>query len=134
MLPQSFVRHTLWAGAAALMALASPVLAMADAAHPAEICVNSSNSMQQLAMIDKPGDDGFQCLGLMLDGDAVKALRLETHRFQSERRHADSERIEVTEFPLAVVKSSRGAVLDGIPGHDAIILQGNLSPSSSKAE
>ncbi len=70
----------------------------------------------------------------MVDGDAVTALRLETHRFASARRHADGERVEVTEFPLAVIESHRGAVLDGIPGHDAIILHGTISASSPKTE
>ena len=114
----------------ALMALA-PALATAGAAH-AEICANSTNSIQQLAMINKPGDAGFQCLGLVLDGDAITGLRLETHRFHAEYRHA--EQIEVTEFPLAVVASLRGAVLDGVPGHDALILKGDLAASSRKAE
>jgi hypothetical protein len=127
-------------GLTALALAGSPALAIGTVdpvVRPApqdEVCGKSSNSVQQLSMIEKPGDDNFQCLSLMLDGDTVTALRLETHRFASAPRRADAQRVEVTVFPLAVVESRRGAVLDGVPGHDAIILRGSISASSRKAE
>ena len=132
----SFGRQMAWAVVAALAVGGAPVLAAIDpaAAHDRQggICANSTGSVQQLAMIEKPGEDNFQCLGVTLEGDAVKAFRLETHSLAARDRDAESAEVKVTEFPLAVVESSRGAVLDGIPGHDAIILRGNLSTPSNQ--
>jgi hypothetical protein len=127
-----------WTGMAALAVFAVPYLAAIDPAagqgRQDEICMNSSGSVQQLTTIEKPGENTIQCLGVALEGDRVKALRLETHNFASRDRHIEAEEVKVTEFPLAVVESSRGAVLDGIPGHDAIILQGNFSASSNQTK
>jgi hypothetical protein len=124
----------------ALARMATPVLAVAAvlaggasdsrAAVPSrqdQICVNSDKSTRQLATIESTGDSSFQCLSLSLDGDTVKALRVETHRFASSERRPDTEHVEFAEFPVAVIESSHGAVLDGIPGHDAVILQGHFS-------
>jgi hypothetical protein len=94
-------------------------------------CTRSTDTIKQLAVIEKPSDDSFQCLGVSLQGDTIKAIRLETHSLAST---VDAERVVVAEFPPAVVESSRGAVLDGVPGFDAIILQGNLSTPSTKKE
>jgi hypothetical protein len=77
-------------------------------------------------MIDSSGDDSFQCLGLSVAGDAVTAIRLETHGIASAGQHTDLQPILVAEFPKAVMESRRGAVLDGRPGHDAIVLRGRL--------
>jgi hypothetical protein len=86
-------------------------------------------------MIEKPGEGKFQCLGVALDGETVTALRLETHNFTSRDRDTEAAgAVKITEFPLAVVASSRGAVLDGVPGHDAIILKGNIAAPSNKTE
>jgi hypothetical protein len=138
---KSFGRNTAWAAIVALALAGSPGLAgiglsapAIDTARPAESCANSSASIRQLAMIDSPQDSKFQCLGLSLEGDTVKAIRLETHHFASTGRHAESEQVEIAEFPPSVVESSHGAVLDGIPGHDAIILQGHLAALPAKAE
>ncbi|HLY56272.1 MAG TPA: hypothetical protein VKS60_11995 [Stellaceae bacterium] len=85
-------------------------------------------------MIDNSGDGSFQCLGLVMDGQAIKGIRVETHSFASTRRRTDSERVNVAEFSTAVLESSHGAVLDGVPGHDAIILQGHLPTLPGGAE
>jgi hypothetical protein len=137
----SFGRNTVCAGIAALVLAGSPVLAaigldppVLEAGRPGAICANSSASIWQLATIESGQDPKFQCLGLSLDGDIVKAIRLETHNFASARRRPDAERIEIAEFSPAVVESSRGAVLDGVPGHDAIILKGHLTAPPAKAE
>jgi hypothetical protein len=141
MLRKSFGHRTVWAGMAALALAGSPVLAAIglnppalEAGRPGETCASSSAAFRQLATIDSRQDPKFQCLGLSLDGDTVTAIRLETHNFASTSRHPDSERVEIAEFPPAVVESSHGAVLDGIPGHDAIILQGHLASPPAKAE
>ena len=93
-------------------------------------CGPSSASVKQLAVIEHPDGKGFQCLGLSLADGTVSALRLETHSFEHVAGHNRMETVAVVEFPAAVVESSRGAVLDGVPGHDAIVLQGHLAPSS----
>jgi hypothetical protein len=133
----SFGRLIAWAGIAALAVLAAPYVAAIDPAagqdRQDEICTNSTGSVQQLATIEKPGENTIQCLGVALEGDRVTALRLETHNFASSDHHTEEE-VKFTEFPLAMVESSRGAVLDGIPGHDAIILQGNLSTPSNQTK
>ena len=95
--------------------------------HQGWACARSTDTVKQLAVIENSAEGSFQCLGLSLEGETVKAIRLETHSFMSPPGHPDVERVVVTEFPPAVVESNRGAVLDGVPGHDAITLQGNLS-------
>jgi len=141
MIRQSFGRNACLAGLAALSLAGSPALAAIELETPAAVpgrppatCADSSASIQQLAMIDSAHDSKFQCLGLSLEGDTVKALRLETHSFASTGRHPGPERIDIAEFSAAVVESSRGAVLDGVPGHDAITLQGHLVTPSNRAE
>jgi hypothetical protein len=94
--------------------------------RPDHVCANITNSTKQLAMIDSAGDDSFQCLGLSVEGGTIKAIRLETHGIATTARHLDLQQIETTEFPKAVLESKRGAVLDGSPGHDAIVLRGHI--------
>ena len=128
----SLGRTTAFAGTAAFALACQPARA-AVGQHGRE-CTSSTNSVQQLAMIENADDDGFQCLGLSLDGQTVKAIRLETHSFASARGHRDAEHVVIAEFLPAVLESSHGAVLDGVPGHDAIILQGNLSMLPGKQQ
>jgi hypothetical protein len=141
MIRRSFGRNAAFAGITTLAMAGAPVLAalgpgsvFAAPSRQLRTCAHSTNSMQQLATIDDAGAGVFQCLGLSVEGDRIKAFRLETHDFASTDRHADEERIKVAEFPVAVVESSRGAVLDGVPGHDAIILRGRFSRPASRAE
>jgi hypothetical protein len=101
---------------------------------PDEACANSTKSLKQLAMIDNASESSFQCLGVALDGNAVKAFHVETHRFASADRHPDSEQVKIEEFSMEAVESSRGAVLDGVPGHDAIVLRGHVSAPPGKSE
>jgi hypothetical protein len=98
----------------------------AEPRRPDHACTSFTTSTKQLAMIDSTGDDSFQCLGLSLEGDTVKAIRLETHGIASAGQHTDLQQIEIVEFPKAVMESKRGAVLDGAPGHDAIVLRGHF--------
>jgi hypothetical protein len=102
-------------------------------AMPSQACSNSTSTIAQLALIDTAGDSQFQCLGVALDGDKVKAIRLETHRFPSSRAQTDPAEIRVEQFPEAVTESSRGAVLDGVPGHDAIVLRGKISAPTGES-
>jgi len=98
----------------------------AEAGRP-QACMNSTSSIRQLAMIDHTSDGGFQCIGVSLDGDTVKAIRLERHSPGSDN---GSEQIKVVEYPMTIVDSLHGAVIDGIPGHDAILLRGRSSTPS----
>jgi hypothetical protein len=138
---KSFGRNVIWAGMAALALTGFPVRAAIGPGNPGaaparsdETCTQSTESIRLLAMIDSTHEDKFQCLGLYLEGDTVKGIRLETHSFASAHRDPGSEQVEITEFAVAVVESSRGAVLDGVPGHDAIILQGHLSTAPVTAK
>jgi hypothetical protein len=60
---------------------------------------------------------------------AVRAIRLETHSVADD----DRRQVEIAEFSLAVVESSHGAVLDGVPGDDAIVLQGHFPTPPGRA-
>jgi hypothetical protein len=115
---------------------ANPTPASPNPASPnpaSQSCSNSTSTTMQLALIDTAGDSQFQCLGVSLDGDTVKAIRLETHRFPSSRAQTDQAEIKIEEFPEAVTESSRGAVLDGVPGHDAIVLRGKISAPTGES-
>ena len=136
-----FGRKTALAGIAVVALAGCPVFAAIDSGsmavasnQPTAACPNSTKSLKQLAIIDNVTDGSFQCLGVSLEGDTVKAIRVETHSFASSDRRAQSEQIKVEEFPEAVVESSRGAVLDGVPGHDAIVLRGHFSALPGRSE
>jgi hypothetical protein len=127
-------------GMTALVLAISPVLAGIGTEHLAaepgqlETCTGSTHSIRQLAMIDHTSDGGFQCLGVYVEGDAVKAIRLERHSFASAAGPPASEQIKVVEIPTTVVDSRHGAVIDGIPGHDAILLRGHFSTLAGTGE
>jgi hypothetical protein len=128
-----FGRITAWAGIAGFALAASPLLAApapesaaATSARHDATCANTDYFSRPLVMIDNSGGS-FQCLGLVLDGDAITAIRVETHRFESRRGRADAEQVDRAEFSIGVLEGSQGAVLDGVPGHDALILQGHIS-------
>jgi hypothetical protein len=102
--------------------------------QPSETCMRSTKLLKQLAMIDNTTDGSFQCLGVTLDGETIKTIRVETHKFASPARLKDSERVKIEDFSQAVIESNHGAVLDGVPGHDAIILRGHLSAPSGRSQ
>jgi len=82
--------------------------------------------IQFLAEVDNTRDSNFHCLGLELDGGVIRAVRVETHQFAPAFRQPPFEQVTVTEYSVATIESNRGAVLEGEPGHDAIILQGHF--------
>jgi len=117
----------------ALAGIAAKNLAAApESANPS--CMNSTNSIKQLAVIDNSSDGIFQCLSVSLDGDTIRALRIETHKIGANDQGSDPDQIKIEEFSKAVVESPRGAVLDGVPGHDAIILRGHLAAPQGRSE
>ena len=133
--------YTALAGTAGItIVLALGVLASAPGSPAAEpktqdhACTSFTTATKQLAMIDSTGDNSFQCLGLSLDGDTVTAIRLETHGIASAGQHTDLQPIKIVKFPKAVMESGRGAVLDGRPGHDAIVLRGHVPTAPGTAE
>ena|SRR5271165_2910559 len=132
---------TALASVAAFVPGIAPVKAGFEAQHPGDMsglplqaCSNSTRSIRQLAMIDHTSEGGFQCLGVSVEGDTVKAIRLERHSFVSEGGRTDGELIRVVEFPATIVDSPQGAVIDGVPGHDAIVLHGRFSAPAGKGE
>jgi hypothetical protein len=99
-----------------------------------QTCSISTNSIKQLAVIDKTSEGGFQCLGVFVDGDRVISVRLERHSVTSTSGQPASEQVRILEFPASTIDSIHGAVIDGIPGHDAIVLRGHFRTSPGKAE
>jgi hypothetical protein len=141
MLMTSFGRTVAVAGmaAAALVGFSTPAAigetdSSLQSGHHEWVCARSTDTVKQLATIENSAEGSFQCLGLSVEGETVKAIRLETHSLASPSGHPDVDRVAIAEFAPAVVESNRGAVLDGIPGFDAITLQGNLSAPSSKKQ
>jgi hypothetical protein len=119
-------------GATATLALVC--IPIAAGAEPVQVCARSTPSIQQLALIDGEGDGQFQCLAVSVPDDKVMALRVETHSFTTASGKPVTEHVKLMEFPRAVVESDRGAVLDGIPGHDAIVLRGHFSTPPDRTE
>jgi hypothetical protein len=129
------------AGIAAVALAGCPVFAAIGPSDPtvlpgqsSDSCAHSTKVLKQLAMIDNATDGSYQCLGVALDGDTVKAIRVETHSFASSARQKASERVKTEDFSQAVIESSHGAVLDGVPGHDAIILRGHIAPQLGRSQ
>lgn len=89
-------------------------------------CRGTTGAVQPVATIVNTYDRNYQCLGVLVDAGAnVGAIRFESHRLDGH----DTNR----EFSLAEVASDRGAVLDGRPGHDAMILRGRIAGRTTSA-
>lgn len=92
-------------------------------------CSSGSASVQQIAKITNTRDRNFHCLGVAVDRQSnITAIRFETHEFDADRQSRGSapHRVKVREFSPSDIASEKGVVLDGAPGHDAVILQGNI--------
>jgi hypothetical protein len=96
-------------------------------------CDANTGSVQQLAKIFNTRDRNFQCLGVKVDGNALRGLRIENHKLVGTEA-APVENVSVDEFPVAEIESRHGAVLDGTKGHDAVIVQGSVSPADGDVE
>jgi hypothetical protein len=89
-------------------------------------CRGTTVAVQPLAMVRNTYDRNYQCLGVRVDASTnVMAIRFESHRSDGH----DTDR----EFSPAEVASDRGAVLDGRPGHDALILRGRITARTTSA-
>jgi hypothetical protein len=136
---KSFGRTAALTGAVTLMLAFAPVLAATETPNtppvrPDKSCASAKAATLPIAIIDKIGERDFQCLGVSLENGAIKTILLETHSFADIGKQPEQERTRLEEFPQAVIDSLRGAVLDGIPGHDAIILRGRFITPSHKLE
>lgn len=96
-------------------------------------CDATGGSVQQLAEVFNTRDHNFQCLGVKVDGNAFRGLRVENHRLV-ETGDAPAENVSVDEFPVAEIESRHGAVLEGADGHDALIVQGSASSPDGDVE
>jgi hypothetical protein len=128
-------------GVIGLCLTAAPSVAAPEAAESPALsgqqqrsCANTGNSVYPLVTIDNAGGDSFQCLGLSLQRGVVSGIRVETHHFAVSGRQPAAMEVSINEFPLSVVESSQGAVLDGVPGHDAIVLRGHFPKSPDRVE
>ncbi len=117
-------------GGSPVAATIGPEASAATPRQPAAVCATSSPSFQQIASLHKVGESDFQCLGVSLENGAIKGIRLETHHFNATDPPSALEQVKVEDFPQAALESDRGAVLDGIPGHDAIVLRGHFTTPS----
>lgn len=115
--------------AAAQLAMAQP----AGQVPGGGVC-SDTEKVQLLAKISNTRDSDVQCLGIKLDGNAIEALRIETHRLVAASDATISDHVKVKDFPVAQIESQQGAVLDGAQGHKALILQGHASPSGGNVE
>jgi hypothetical protein len=132
---------TALAGVTALVIAISPVMAGFGDEHPAatsdrsiEACSNSTRSIRQLAVIDHTSDGGFQCIGVFVAGDRVKAIRLERHGFAPKGGRLGAEQIKILEFAPIIADTPQGVVIDGVPGHDAIVLRGRFATPEDMGE
>lgn len=115
--------------AAAVLALRGALGDARGEPVPSLGCSAGSVSVQQIAKITNTRDRNFHCLGVAVDRQAnITAIRFETHEFDADRqsRGRAPHSVKVREFAPRDIASEKGVVLDGRPGHDAVILQGNI--------
>lgn len=89
-------------------------------------CESASPERQPLAKIVNTRDDTYHCLSVSVDAHAeITALRFETYAL------ADAGLARVRSFTRDEIAQTNGVVLDGAPGHDAVILQGDIVPGQT---
>ncbi|MGH7088626.1 MAG: hypothetical protein ACREFQ_06970 [Stellaceae bacterium] len=115
---------------ASLLALAGFAPGIGTAPHD-WACVDRA-SVRQLAEIVNSRDDAHQCLGITVAGGAITSVRFENH-VASGAVAEGAPPVKVTDYPVALIESQHGAVLDGRAGHDAVILKGHFSPMGTSA-
>jgi hypothetical protein len=91
-------------------------------------CEPASPQLQPLAKIVNTRDETYHCLGVSVDARAeITAIRFETHAL------ADAGVARVRSFTPDEIARTQGAVLDGTPGHDAVVLQGDIVRGQTRA-
>jgi hypothetical protein len=95
----------------------------ADDATTGEACAGISAPLQRLATILNTRDKSFDCLSLNLDEKAnIVGVRFEIHDVDDAGTQS-ARSVRIREFTAAQLAADRGAVLDGRPGHDALLLR-----------
>ena len=90
-------------------------------------CEQASPQLQPLAKIINTRDETYHCLGVSVDARAeIIAIRFETHAL------ADAGVARVRSFTPGEIARTQGVVLDGTPGHDAVVLQGDIVPGRTR--
>lgn len=94
-------------------------------------CTALSREVQQLAKIVNTRNGDYHCLGARVDKQQnIISLRFETHRAgagpSGEGRGSNLATVQVRDFTPQQIASPYGVVLDGTPGHDAVLLQGRI--------
>jgi hypothetical protein len=90
-------------------------------------CERASTELQPLAKVVNTRDLTYHCLGVSVDARAeITAIRFETHA------PAEDGIVRVRSFTPAEIARTEGVVLDGTPGHDAVILQGTVVPGQPR--
>jgi hypothetical protein len=98
-------------------------------------CATRTATIHPLAVVRNSRDGDFSCLGLVVDARAIPlAIRFEVHHARPAAGDRQPSPIEVKEFDRDLIASSKGAVLDGQAGHDAVILQGALPGAAGVAQ
>lgn len=127
-----FTQKRLWAGAALIAAVMATITFAARVnAFPAPACHFAGPSVELLATVVNTRDTEVHCLGLDVDADRnITDLRIESHK-RGDDAQGDTR---LKRFSLAAIGTDYGAVLDGRPGHDALILQGRIARGASQAK
>jgi hypothetical protein len=113
----------------ALTAILSVLAAPSDAAPTGAACRFGGASAQLLATVVNTRDSQVHCLGLDVDAQRnITDIRIESHDGNDAGGGVRLKRV-----PVATVASAYGAVLDGKPGHDALILQGPIKAATRSA-
>jgi hypothetical protein len=87
------------------------------------VCEMASPELQPLAKVINTRDTTYHCLGVSVDAHAeITAIRFETYAA------AEAGVARVRSFTPDEIARTQGVVLDGAPGHDAVILQGDIVP------
>jgi hypothetical protein len=65
----------------------------------------------------------------------ITGIRFETHEFGTDRTSHQpvSSEIRIREFTPGEIAADHGVVLDGVPGHDAVMLQGQIVAGTTTA-
>ena len=117
----------------ALVLAASSSGAAAPAVAESAGCRAGAGQVQFLTTIRNTRDSNYDCLGVSVDGHAeITALRFEVHDTDADAAERTGG-VHVREFALREIASSRGAVLNGVPGHDAVILHGEIVAGAKTA-
>lgn len=122
-----------WIGAIAmvlaLLTAARSPEARTEASHVGIDCGIRLPSAQNLATVFNTRNADVHCLDVELDPNRdITGIRIKTYDAS-----AGARSVHVTRLRLAAINAASGAVLDGRPGHAALILQGHIAKNMTQA-